>query len=153
MGKVRQSNTDITNGIPLPVPEAAEALGISPEAVRNRLSRGTLTSIRKGGKVFVLIDRDIVKHAEQHTVGTSELVDELRDRVADLQAEVEAWREESRRKDHIIAGLVERLPPQIEPPQEARESPESAEPRSDRGTPPEEPEKPTRPFWRRWFRG
>ena len=30
--------------------------------------------------------------------------------MAELRAEVAAWREESRRKDHIIAALVERVP-------------------------------------------
>ncbi len=38
------------------------------------------------------------------------------DTITELRAEVEAWREESRRKDHIIAGLVERIPPQLRGP-------------------------------------
>jgi hypothetical protein len=36
--------------------------------------------------------------------------------IAELRAEVAAWREESRRKDHFIAALVERPPPQLRAP-------------------------------------
>jgi hypothetical protein len=48
-----------------------------------------------------------------------------RELIEQLRGEVEAWREEARRKDHIIAGLIERLPPQLEPPA----PPETPEPR------------------------
>jgi hypothetical protein len=49
-GTVGQGDTprDISRLI---VPEAARQLGISPEAVRNRLSRGTLKSVKEGGTV------------------------------------------------------------------------------------------------------
>src|SRR5215207_9615360 len=65
------SNSDISNGTPddrprsivrYTVPEAARALGISPEAVRNRLSRGTLESIKEKGTVYVLLAPDMVRH-------------------------------------------------------------------------------------------
>jgi DNA-binding Lrp family transcriptional regulator len=83
----------------LTVPEAAKALGISPEAVRNRLSRRTLDSEKIGGTVHVLIDRDMARHTADTPGGTprdgpvdtpgytgrDELVDELRDRIGYLQ--------------------------------------------------------------------
>ena len=45
--------------------------------------------------------------------------------VDQLRSENEYLREESRRKDHIIAGLVERVPA-LEAPSEPREAPETA---------------------------
>jgi hypothetical protein len=38
----------------LTVPEAADALGVTPEAVRTRIQRGTLRSVRERGREFVL---------------------------------------------------------------------------------------------------
>ena len=103
--------------------EAAEVLGISKEAVGKRVKRGTLRS-EKGadGRVYVYLPagagagvdaggvREHGVDEGHHTRG------ERDDLIAELRAEVAAWREESRRKDHIIAGLVERLPPQLEAP-------------------------------------
>lgn len=65
-------------------------------------------------------------YSEKRYSERNELVEELRRQNAYL-------REESRRKDHIIAGLVERLPPAIEPP-EPQNQPQDAEPRSDKGS-------------------
>ena len=75
--------------------------------------------------------------------------------IAELQTEVEAWREESRRKDLIISRFVERLP-QLEAPRDEREWLESAGSRSDRvEETPKEQDKPAerRPWWRRIFGG
>jgi hypothetical protein len=66
-------------------------------------------------------------------------------------------REENRRKDHLLAAALERIPPQIEAPQEARESPETVEEEPERA----EPRPATgeaqggvqRPWWRRVFGG
>jgi hypothetical protein len=40
------------------VAEAAEALGITAEAARTRIRRGTLESVKEGGKVYVLLSPD-----------------------------------------------------------------------------------------------
>ncbi len=116
---------DIPDGIPMPVPDAARALGISPEAVRNRLSRGTLRSEKVDGRVFVLIDRDMASHAERSTddtpngvpPDTSGLFEEMRARIDDLRDQLAEEREARRRADAIImqlsranAALVERVP-------------------------------------------
>ncbi|MDP9458518.1 MAG: hypothetical protein M3Q60_22700 [Actinomycetota bacterium] len=107
------------------MPEAAAALGISPEAVRNRLSRGTLKSVKEDGRVFVLIDRDMVRHTERPIgdtpngvpPGTSELVEEMRARIEDLRDQLSEERAARRRADTIImqltqtnASLAARLP-------------------------------------------
>ncbi len=58
-----QSNSDTSPDIlRLTVPDAAKALGISPEAVRNRLSRGTLESMKEDGSVYVLLPADRAQH-------------------------------------------------------------------------------------------
>ena len=98
-----------------------------------------------GGRVYVLLP------AEQTTdqaADQSELVEELR-------RQNEYLREENRRKDHLLAAALERIPPQIEAPAspEARESPETdeadtqrAEPRPATG---EAQEGVQRPWWRK----
>ena len=88
------------------------------------------------------------------TTDLSTVVEALQAEVRYLREEMtrrdEAYREESRRKDHLLAAALERIPA-IETGEatEPRESPESAEPRSDRGTPPEEQER--RSWWWRVF--
>jgi hypothetical protein len=54
----------------------------------------------------------------------NELITELRDRVRFLEAELTDRKEESRRKDHIIAALTQRIP-QLEPASEPREHSEN----------------------------
>jgi len=45
-----------------------------------------------------------------------EVIEDLRDRVAFLEQQLESRAEEIRRRDHIIAALTERIPPAIEAP-------------------------------------
>ena len=82
------------------VPDAARALGISPEAIRNRLSRGTLQSERHGGTVHVLIDRDMVRHADDTPPDTpgdrDALVAELRARIDSLERQLDQERQDQR---------------------------------------------------------
>ena len=101
-----------------------------------------------------------------------ELVDRLLDEVAFLRAELadrgEALRrreelhgEEVRRRDHIIAGLVERIPPAIEAPPEPRdghetpaEGPEGADHRpADNGAQEAAGRRPERSWWARLLFG
>ncbi len=95
-----------------------------------------------------------------------QVVERLLDEVAFLRAELaersEALRrreelhgEEIRRRDHIIAGLVERIP-ELGPAQAPRDAPKTAaedaggvEPRPATEGPQEAPER--RSWWRRWF--
>jgi len=148
--------------IPMPVPEAARALGISPEAVRNRLSRGTLKSIKRGGKVLVLIDRDMVQPTERHTddipSDTSELVEALRQQIASLERQLENSNEANRENRRIIAALTSRIP-QLEAPRDGPQDPETAaegteggETPADAGGSQEATERRTS-WWRRWFGG
>jgi DNA-binding transcriptional MerR regulator len=80
--------------------EAAAALGISTDAVRMRVRRGTLPSERdETGTVRVILDADQLRPDNDDT----NLTEHLREEVLYL-------REELRHKDHIIAALVQRVP-------------------------------------------
>ncbi len=136
------------------VADAANILGISPEAVRSRISRGSLDTVREEGRVYVILpDQPIT----DKTSDLSPLVEALQDEVRYLREELArrdaAYREESRRKDHLLAAALERIPPQLEAAQEPPESPESAseEPaREEEQAGAQEPISP--PWWRRWLR-
>jgi hypothetical protein len=97
----------------LTVAEAAEALGITMDAVQMQISRGTLLSEEHEGRVYVLLD-DAATHDRS---GESEaLISELKNRIRFLEEAAATRDEEIRRRDHIIAGLLDRMPPAIEPP-------------------------------------
>jgi hypothetical protein len=150
--------------------EAAELLGVSKDAVRMRVKRGTLRSEKgEDGRVYVWVNVD--PDADQNAVHPQgevrayrELIEELRDRVRLLE---EANRENRR----IIAALTQRIP-ELEAPLEPPGGPQSAagggvveEPRPGGEEAQEGPERPPdkaegpvrgslgRPWWRRVFGG
>ncbi len=168
--------------------EAARVLGISKEAVRKRVKRNTLAHEKgEDGRVYVSLPEGDVYIPDGGDEGMDASVDASVDAggdegtddaggrdhdhpddrdelISELRAEVAAWREESRRKDHIIAGLIERLPPQLEAPREPREAPEKppeaskgASPRSGTVGPQTDAQEPEemarRPWWLRWLGG
>jgi hypothetical protein len=130
------------------VPEAARILGISPEAVRNRLSRGTLDSVKESGTVYVLIDRDMslpqTDRPDDIPGESNALISEMRDRITFLERELERRGEESAELRRIIAALTSRIP-EIEAPSEPQESPQTAADEPDDAVTP-------LPWWRRIFR-
>jgi hypothetical protein len=140
------------------VPEAAQVLGISPEAVRNRLSRGTLRSEKVEGRVHVLLARPDRSQpiGDVSTDIPTDIVEELRDRIRYLERQVEEERDARRRADTLLARMMDRLP-ELEAPSEPRESPETAEEQQGRGQPHsatvEAQEGVQRPWWRRLFGG
>src|SRR5215218_640177 len=126
----------------LPVTEAAAVLGISTEATRQRVKRGTLPTERdEDGNVFVLLDDDGTGGgtrsdnvgtaggtADGTGVGTIDgtaLIAAKDETIQTLREQLAAWQEESRRKDHIIAALTERIP-ELEAAPEAREASQTA---------------------------
>jgi hypothetical protein len=113
-------------------------LGISEGAVRMRVKRDTLPSTREGGRLYVLLNTEPTPDPERTHDRTSELIAALREQ---LQAERQAHAEARR----IIGGLIERMPPQIEAPQEARESPVSPGPSDTPAPAPEEAQEAAEP--------
>jgi excisionase family DNA binding protein len=132
----------------LSLKEAARVLGISEDGVRKRVKRGSIPHERdEDGKLYVYLD---ASQTEADMSGDASgdapawtLVDQLR-------SENEYLREESRRKDHIIAGLVERIP-ELEASSEPRESPVSPSEESGGVVEEDRGEGEPRPWWRRMF--
>jgi hypothetical protein len=163
-----QSNDRTTFYRSVLVPEAARILGISPEAVRARIQRGTLPK-EKGsdGTVYVQLNDDQMRSYGDGTEDATssplsdqtQLVDSLEEQISFLRAELVTRNEELRRKDHIIAALTERIPELPAPAassQEATGAPETAaEEAYSTHAPPEgqDQQKPTeRPsWWQRFF--
>lgn len=147
----------------LTVQEAASRLGVTVDAIRGRIKRGTLSSDRdEDGTVYVLLDQDDQPGASHQPADDQlELVEVLQEQNDYLRRQLEVWQEEARRKDHIIAALAERIPA-IEAPQdtasEATGAPETApeESYSTHDAPPEgqgQQEPPQRRSWWREFFG
>jgi DNA-binding Lrp family transcriptional regulator len=139
----------------LTVSEAADELGISAEAVRSRVKRGTLRSIKEGGTVYVLLPAPVeddqtttgrdqtdtraepghVRTADQTSTRADlreELVESLLDQVAYMREQLAEEREARRRADTIIAQLTQanaeqaRTIRELEPPPETRDARETA---------------------------
>ena len=154
------------------VGEAARLLGISKDAVRMRIRRGTLRAEKTDNRVYVWMDDDAygdhnAVHPQDEVEGSAR-AEELREQVLylreQLDREREARTEERRRHDTIIAQLTQanaalasRVPEleaprgQAEAPETVEEGPERAEPRSAAGGAQEGAQR--RPWWRRVFGG
>ncbi len=145
------------------VREAAEVLGTTVDAVRGRIRRGTLDSVKLDGVVYVLLD---ATNREQHSdesevkggdsrqqnAGQPGLAADQSELVGELRGQIDWLRREVERKDTIIMSLTQRIP-ELEGPPEPRAAPEMASPRSDRGTTPEGSQEPAerRSWWKRFF--
>jgi hypothetical protein len=149
----------------LSVSEAAGALGITVDAVRSRVKRGTIAHERVGGRVYVLLDTDQSRPGhdqgsnrptdQAHPDALIEALDEMREQVRYLREQVQAEREAHAEARRLLLLALERIPPALEPSQEEpQESPESPgptpTPTEERGGQQEDTE---RPWWRRMFGG
>jgi hypothetical protein len=139
-------------------------MGVTVDAIRKRVSRGTIPHERDDdGRVWVLLDTDQdaaskVQDTDQPQSASDVLISEMRDRIASLERQLEQERQANSEHRRLLAAALERIPPQLEAPQE------SSEPRESPGTVEEEPERteprpdtpepqtsPQRPWWRRMF--
>jgi len=148
------------------VAEAADMLGISSGAVRNRLSRRTLQSVKDSGTVYVLLpanmSRDAGRDADDTPGGMPHperdvLTSELRDRLRYVEEQLEAERQAHAEARRLLMAALERIPPQLEAPQEATEASETVESKPGGGEPRPDATSPQggarRPWWRRVFGG
>jgi hypothetical protein len=145
--------------------EAGARLGLSPDAVRMRAKRGNLATVRIGGRPYVLWPQPApAEHANEPRTertafanrsavqGEPRLVAALEDRIASLERQLAERTEEIRRRDHIIAGFVERLPELPVGESMAQDAPGTHESSPQRGAVAVEASD-TRPSaWRRWWR-
>jgi transposase-like protein len=145
----------------LTVPQAAEALGVTVDAVRGRIRRGKLKSEQHAGTVYVWLDAPEEDNSRRRSATShrpsadeSERIKDFREQVTYLREQLEAERQAHAEARRIIAGLVERIPAIEAPRENPPESPESPAPTD---TPTEAPEEAQegvqRPWWRRLFGG
>ena len=111
----------------LTVAETADVLGISKDAVRKRIARGTLQATKQDGEWTIdLDDGDQYKTSGQDAEDASHFWELIND----LKQEIERLRQELVKKDAWITELIQRIPPQLPAP---------------------EPEPERRPWWKRIF--
>jgi hypothetical protein len=136
----------------LTVAQAADALDITEGAVRSRIKRGTLPTVKEGGTVYVVFGGTSEATHPPHTdepSDQSELVESLQDQITYLRQQLAAERGANRENRRLLAAALERIPAI-----EAPEAPESAEPRStteEQQEPTSQPQEETRSWWRRMF--
>jgi hypothetical protein len=154
-----QTTTDLYS-----VSDAGRVLGITQEAVRARLNRGTLTKVKlPDGSVMVRLDSDQMRKDSDHTTDSTAHQtrpddNHTEDRTVEeslafklQQDQIEFLRRELERKDTIIMQMAQRIP-ELEAASEPRGSPEKATEDMSRGAAPEREEEQERPsWWRRWF--
>jgi excisionase family DNA binding protein len=126
--------------------EAADALGVSQDAVRKRIARGTIPHNRdESGRVHVyLLPSETVHETDQDTIrdDVSKTVQDVY--VRSLEDQIAFLRGELERKAAILLNLTDRIPQleASESPRTAEDASEEAEPRSAAGGSQE-------PVWRR----
>lgn len=165
MGEDRQDATGPPSTERVSVPQAADHLGTTVDAIRKRVQRETIPHERDhDGRVWILLDtgrprQDTAGHrhdTDQPQSDASALISEMRGRIEDLQTQLEAERQAHSEARTLLLRALERIPPAIEPPRETTEAPETVEeeqqraaPRSSSPSPQTAPQR--RPWWRRVF--
>ena len=137
----------------LDLKEAAEALGVTSEAVRTRAKRGTLPSeTGPDGRMYVWVDGGSDTGWTPPASEKDAHISSLEDQVSFLRAELVTRNEELRRKDHLLAAPTERIS-ELEAPPEPSEAPQTATKGAARGEKkaPLGVQKPS--WWRRLFPG
>jgi excisionase family DNA binding protein len=124
------------------VEDAAKLLGLSENAIRKRIERGSIKSEKVGDTRYVILsDTDMPRRDTDMSLESSALISEMRSRIEFLEDEL-------RRKDTILMTLVQRVP-ELEPVPEFRESPVTAAGGPEGGEASPDGEK--RSWWRRFF--
>lgn len=152
----------------LTVAEASRRLGVSPEAIRKRIKRGTIEHDQDpGGLTYVYVEVDNpVGNPSPDTVGNPHLERLLQNQEREieyLRGQLDAERAAHGESRRIVAGLVQRIPELEAPPQSAQEAQDVSESASEGESGEEDSQEPraatsqaserseTRPWWRRIF--
>ena len=130
----------------LTLQDAAQQLGITPDALRQRIRRGQYHSKKEDGRVYVYLNLDRTETEHNVQVESNALISEIQARVQLLEQELERAHERDRENRRIIAALTQRIP-ELEAPSEPSDSSETAT--VDTGEAEPQPERV--PWWRRWF--
>ena len=114
------------------VPQAADHLGTTVDAIRKRVQRNTIPHDRdRDGRVWILLDtgrprQDTDQDIDRPQSEPDALISEMRGRIEDLREQLEAERQAHAEARRLLAAALERIPA-IEAPPKARESPETVE--------------------------
>ncbi len=113
--------------------QAAARLGVSESAIRKRVERGTLRSDKgSDGRryVYLATGADTVADEGEDTSVTGErdaLISELRAHNGTLREQLQAERQAHAEARRLLMAALERIPPQLEAPQEPSEDAEAVE--------------------------
>jgi len=125
----------------LTAPQAAEALGVTVDAVRGRIRRGKLKAEHDdSGTVYVWVEapggdsRGPSATSQRPSDDQAGRIEDLREEVTYLREQLQQANERDRENRRIIAALTSRIPA-IEAPPDERESPETADEQQGRGQP------------------
>ena len=167
MGEGRQDAAGQPSTERVSVPQAADHLGTTVDAIRKRVQRGTIPYEKDGdGRVWILLDTGRPRQdADRDTTGRRGSPDDLLtskdETIRLLREQLDQANERDRENRRIIAALTQRIPaiePPAETPSEAREGPTQATEQPGRVEPQaeveatQEPAEP-RSWWRRLFEG
>ena len=139
----------------LTVAQAAHALGISQDAVRKRIARGTIPHDRdESGRVYVYLSSSETVHKTDQDTLQDDATKTVQDAyIRSLEDQIAFLRQELERKDRILLNLTEQIP-ELEAPSEPREVPETVKEQPERAEPrptateAQEPVQ-SRPWWRK----
>ena len=135
------------------VAQAAEILGVTVEAIRGRIKRGTLDHERHSGTVYVLLDADQSTNrtrpdTDQTTdrlqSDTTALISAKDETITALRDQLEAERQAHAEARRLLMAALERIPPQLE-------ASESSEGPTATSASTEAPERPKDETSRRWW--
>jgi hypothetical protein len=125
---VGEDSTAPQSGNKVSVYEAASALGVTVDAIRKRVARGTIPHERdEDGRVWVILDTDQhvaskVQDTDQPQFDTATLISEMRGRIEDLRQQLEAERQGHAEARRLLAAALERIPPQLEAPERGQKA-------------------------------
>jgi hypothetical protein len=125
----------------LTVAEAALKLGISEAGVRERIQRNQIPHERDDdGSLRVWVSPGEARHAEFRDASprpeSRALISEMRGRIASLEHQLEQERQANSEHRRLLVAALERIPPQLEAPQESPEDAETVEEAPEEAAPP-----------------
>jgi excisionase family DNA binding protein len=153
-----QDRDQSPSGNRVSVYEAAEILGVTVDAIRKRIQRGTIPYERDNGRVWVLLEASGTLPDEgqrDYRSASDEFIDELREQVRYLREMLDEERDARRRADMIIAQLARTnaaLAGRVPELDSESDNPEQPPPRSPAESQ-DDPEVRKESRWRRLFEG
>ena len=131
------------------IAEAAKKLDVTQEAIRQRIRRGTIEHEKgEDGKTYVYLTDEETSSQPLTNGVVNDYINALKYQIESLEQDKEEWKEEARRKDHIIMALTQRIP-ELEAAETKPEAPVTNSTETGKGDVPSEAQKPS--WWRRIF--